>query len=145
MRQVNAEMTCMDACGRLRRSSHRRKSTDLPGITPRASAKTPDTIADTFYPMLVSRRSLPTRVRGNERVPTTRRTITDADPMDRHRRPGRDRALRHRRVQSPDAATQYGARGMERDRRAVAPPHRPDPEPGRDREGLRRPRARGVR
>ena len=31
------------------------------------------------------------------------------------------------------------------DRRAAQPPLRPDPEPGRDREGLRRARARGVR
>jgi len=42
-------------------------------------------------------------------------------------------------------ARKHGARGVERHRRAIAPPFRPDPEPRRNGQGLCRPRAWRVR
>src|SRR3954451_8504707 len=62
------------------------------------------------------------------------------DRCRRARRPVRDRDL-----QPSGAAAEPRARGLERDRRPAPPPRRPGAEPGRDREGLRRPRARPVR
>ena len=65
---------------------------------------------------------------------------------DRAHRRGRAAGdLRGRDVQRPRAPAQPGRGSLLRHRRAAQAPARPDPQPGRDGQGLRRPRAPGVR
>ena len=63
----------------------------------------------------------------------------------RARRPRRARPVRRLRVQQPRPRPQRGRDGLGEHRRPAAPPRRPDPEPRRGGQGLRRARARGLR
>ena len=51
-----------------------------------------------------------------------------------------DRRVRRRRLQPAAVGRRGGAGGARRHRRPAHPARRPDPQPGRDRQGLRRPR-----
>ena len=68
-----------------------------------------------------------------------------AGSLDRHRHRRDPPAVAGIRLQPPRAAAQRGRAGLLGHRRATQAPGRPDPEPRRDREGLRGARERGLR
>ena len=140
------------AAGRARRAVGRPRARPLPVRADARLVPAARRLADELLAQRPGRLGQPqeARVRHLE-SPRARERCRDATvsgharALDRHRHRRRHPAVAGVRVQPPRAAAQRGRAGLLGHRRAAQAPRRPDPEPGRDRQGLRGARERGLR